>query len=167
MVLFGGVGLFLAYFAWTAIVGPVGVPLTSPTPNAGQAATQFGAVGFYLHVDKVEEPFANEALVWLTFRNTSNQQQRADNADFQLQARNGHWVRYSVFEGCSNGIRTDLYPERMPRTTPLRDPDGAAADAVFSTDICFTDPGPKPWTLIWEPDVAFGPLSEPIRIPLR
>ena len=44
------VGGLLAYFVFTAVNGPIGVPTTSTTPNAGQAATQFGSVGFTLRV---------------------------------------------------------------------------------------------------------------------
>ena len=159
-------GLGLAYFAWTAIVGPVGVPLTSPTPNAGQAATQFGAVGFYVRVDRVLR-VPEGVSVDLTFRNTSTQQQRVDTADFELKAHSGNWVRYSVFDGCDGGGRVDMYPAGMPRSAPLRDADGERAGATYRTAICFPDPGPGPLTLVWEPDVAFGPLSEPINIPLR
>ena len=143
------------------------MPLTSPTPNAGQAATQFGAVGFYLHVNRVER-VQQGVLLDLSFSNTSTQQQRVDNADFQLKGRSGNLVRHTVFEGCSNGQqRVDLYPRGMPASTPLRDPDGLRAGATYRDTICFPDPGDGPLTLVWEPDVAFGPLSEPINIPLR
>jgi hypothetical protein len=167
LAIVAAVGLFLAYFAWTAIVGPVGISLTSPTPDAGQAAGQFGAVGFYLHVTRVERTPANEVLIWMTFPNTSDRQQRVDNEDFELQAHTGNRVHWTAGDGCSNGIRVDLYSETMARTTPLRDPGGERAGSIYKTDVCFPNPGSTPWALIWQPDVAFGPLSEPIRVPLR
>lgn len=148
------------------MVGPVGVPLTSPTPDAGQAATQFGSVGFYVHVDAVVGSTEHVAIR-MTFRNTSTQQQRVDVADFQLQAANGAAVRATPGDGCQSAGRVDLYAPGMPSSTPLRDRDGQRVGPTYRTAICFPAPGPKPWTLIWEPDVAFGPLSEPIRIPLR
>lgn len=157
------VGLGLAYFAWTAFNGPVGVPLTSPTPNRGQAATQFGSVDFYLAVDGVEVT-RGQVRVSLTFTNRSRQQQRADPLDFTLGGR-----RPVFGDGCPNWGRVDLYPPGGPSDQPLRDPAGTRAGAVFGpSTLCFPAPaGTGALTLVWEPDVAFGPLSEPIRIPLR
>ncbi len=106
-------------------------------------------------------------LIDVTFTNTSGEQQRVDAADFHLKGRNGNVARYIVFGACSDGGRVDLYPAGMPPTTPLRDPEGQRAGATYETSICFPDPGGGPLTLVWEPDVAFGPLSEPINIPLR
>lgn len=142
------------------------MPLTSPTPNAGQAATQFGSVGFFVQVTRVvRQP--QMVFVDMTFRNTSTQQQRVDIADFELRAQNGNWVHAAPGDGCQSVGRVDMYPAGMSRSSPKRDADGAAVGSTYRTGICFPDPGPAPFTLIWEPDVAFGPLSEPIHIPLR
>lgn len=170
------VGLGLAYFAFTAITGPPGVPLTSTTPNAGQAATQFNAVGFYLKVDSVQRS-AGEVRLQLTFINRSDQQQRADPHDFRLDGNGLRTTEGSVppqvepyFTGpggaCPDWGRVDLYPPGASNA-PLRDPEGTRAGATWGPSaLCFQDPGGA-LTLVWEPDVAFGPLSEPIRIPLR
>jgi len=159
------VGLGLAYFAWTAFEGPIGVPLTSPTPNAGQAATQFEAVGFYLKVDSVARG-ADGVRVQLTFNNTSSQQQRADPQDFTLTNQTGTQVRPQFNDSCPDWGRVDLYP-LQGGDAPLRDPGGTKAGAHWGpSTLCFPSIGGS-LTLIWEPDVAFGPLSEPIRIPLR
>lgn len=160
------VGAGLAYFAWTAVNGPVGVPLTSPTPNAGQAATQFAAVGFKLQVASVQRSQGSVRLE-LVFRNTSTQQQRADPQDFSLVA-GGATVRPTFGSDCPNWGRVDLYPAGAPSGEPLRDAQGTRAGATWGPSaLCFPDPGAGSLTLVWEPDVAFGPLSEPIRIPLR
>lgn len=162
MVVFG---LGLAYFAWTAVNGPIGVPLDSPTPNAGQAATQFQAVGFYLKVDGVERT-AGIARIQVTFTNKSSRQQRADPQDFLLSGSAPQQHPFFNNTGCPNWGRVDLYAP-SDNGEPLRDPEGTRAGAVWGpSTLCFQDPGGS-LTLIWEPDVAFGPLSEPIRIPLR
>ena len=159
------VGAGLAYFAWTAINGPIGVPLTSATPNAGQAATQFGAVGFYLKVDGVKRN-GDQVEVSLTFVNKSAQQQRANPQDFSLEGRST--VRPTFGSGCPDWGRVDLYPPGGDSNAPLRDPNGTRAGATWGPSLlCFSSAGSGALTLIWEPDVAFGPLSEPIRIPLR
>jgi hypothetical protein len=156
-------GIGVGYLAWTAVSGPPGVPLTSPTPDRGRAATQFGAVEFYLRVDEVRRDAAGLRLE-LTFTNRSREQQRADPLDFTLQGRR------PVFEpGCPDWGRVDLYPPAGARDEPLRDPGGTRAGPVWGpSTLCFPEPvGSEALTLVWEPDVAFGPLSEPIRIPLR
>ena len=159
------VGLGLGYFAYTAFAGPIGLPLTSPTPDAGQAATQFNAVGFYLKADSVTRD-AGTVRVELTFTNRSAQQQRADPQDFSLVHDGAAGVRPSFGAGCPNWGRVDLYPPGGG-AQPLRDAAGTKAGPVWGPSaLCFPDPGGA-LTLIWEPDVAFGPLSEPIRIPLR
>ena len=169
-------GAGLAYFAFTAVNGPIGVPLTSTTPDAGQAATQFNAVGFFLKVDSVTR---NEhgVSVQLTFTNKTEQQQRADPQDFKLDGK-GQQTSEGMIPaelspyftspggGCPNWGRVDLYPPGGSGA-PMRDPEGTRAGAVWGpSTLCFQDPGGA-LTLVWEPDVAFGPLSEPIRIPLR
>ena len=160
------VGAGLAYFAWTAVNGPIGVPLTSVTPNAGQAATQFGSVGFKLQVASVQRSPGTVRLE-LIFRNTSTQQQRADPQDFLLMA-GGATARPSFSSECPNWGRVDLYAPGAPSSEPLRDAGGTRAGATWGPSaLCFPDPGAGALTLVWEPDVAFGPLSEPIRIPLR
>ena len=170
------VGAGLAYFAFTAVNGPIGVPLTSTTPNAGQAATQFNAVGFYLKVDSVTRD-AGTIRVTLTFTNRTRQQQRANPQDFTLQGKGTQTsegeiqpVANPVFDSegdCKDWGRVDLYGPGEPAADPLRDPGGTRAGAVWGpATLCFQDPTGS-LTLIWEPDVAFGPLSEPIRIPLR
>lgn len=170
MVIFGA---GLAYFAFTVVNGPIGVLLTSATPNAGQAATQFGAVGFYLKVDGVQRG-TNGVKLQLTFFNRSDQQQRANPQDFQLEGNASHRQPpyftasepTSSLKECPDWGRVDLYPSGGG-DQPLRDPGGTRAGAVWGpSTLCFEDPGGE-LTLIWEPDVAFGPLSEPIRIPLR
>jgi len=172
-------GAGLAYFAFTAVNGPIGVPLISPTPNAGQAATQFGAVGFFLKVDGVQRGSYGVRLQ-LTFFNRSNEQQRADPQDFRLEGKGRQTGEGEVqpqqepfftsgpaqLNQCPNWGRVDLYPPGGG-DQPLRDPAGTRAGAIWGpSTLCFQDPGGA-LTLIWEPDVAFGPLSEPIRIPLR
>lgn len=163
------VGLGLAYFAWTAFNGPVGVPLTSPTPNHGQAATQFGAVGFYLQVDSVERG-TRQVRLELTFVNRSDQQQRANPQDFTLVAGSSAPVAPAFGTGCPDWGRVDLFPPGAPiGGQPLRDPEGTRAGTTWGPSaLCFpAASGTGALTLVWEPDVAFGPLSEPIRIPLR
>ena len=156
------VGLGLAYFAWTAFKGPPGVPLTSPTPNAGQAATQFNAVDFYLKVGGVKRS-SGQVQIALTFINKSSQQQRANPEDFSLGGAG------PVFgPGCPDWGRVDLYPPGGDSRAPLRDAAGTHAGSSWGpSTLCFQDAGAGSLTLVWEPDVAFGPLSEPIRIPLR
>lgn len=160
------VGAGLAYFAFTAVNGPIGVPLTSTTPNAGQAATQFQAVDFYLRVDRVDRT-GGVVRVTMTFTNRSTQQQRADPQDFTLHGGGSDAKPFFHDSAdCPNWGRVDLYP-RNGGDEPLRDPEGTRAGAVWGpSTLCFQDPTGS-LTLIWEPDVAFGPLSEPIRIPLR
>jgi hypothetical protein len=160
------VGAGLAYFAFTAVYGPPGVPLTSATPNAGQAATQFNAVGFRLRVDGIDRT-GGIVRLQLLFTNTSTQQQRADPQDFRLEG-SAAAQRPFFHDGsdCPNWGRVDLYPPGGSDGR-LRDPGGTKAGPVWGpSQLCFQDPGGS-LTLIWEPDVAFGPLSEPIRIPLR
>ncbi|HEX6489333.1 MAG TPA: hypothetical protein VF137_10760 [Candidatus Dormibacteraeota bacterium] len=160
------IGGVLVYFVITAVNGPFGVPLTSPTPDAGQAATQFGSVGFYLHVTKVDRG-GDHVTVAITLENTSEQQQRFDPQDFRLQAQGDALSEAAIpADGCRWG-RVDLYPRGMPASTPLRDPEGERAGATWFAAVCFPRAGTGALTLIWSPDVAFGPLSEPIRIPLR
>lgn len=159
------IGLGLAYFAYTAVNGPPGVALNSTTQNAGQAATQFNAVSFYLKVDAVDHTTDGLRLE-LTFTNKSSQQQRADPQDFTLTNESGTKVRPQFSDSCPNWGRVDLYPPGG-QDEPLRDPGGTKAGPTWGpSPLCFTGLGGE-LTLIWEPDVAFGPLSEPIRIPLR
>ena len=159
------VGAGLAYFAFTAVNGPIGVPLTSTTPNAGQAATQFNAVGFHLKVDAVQRT-AGGIRLQLTFTNTSSQQQRANPEDFTLTNDSATTFRPQFNADCPNWGRVDLYPQGAG-DEPQRDPEGTRAGPVWGpSPLCFGYLGGN-LTLIWEPDVAFGPLSEPIRIPLR
>ena len=161
------VGAGLAYFVFTAVNGPIGVPLTSSTPNQGQAATQFGSVDFKLEVTGVSRTGAG-TVVELVFRNTSHQQQRADPRDFSLVAGHGRPVSPTFGSGCPDWGRVDLYGPAEPASDPLRDAGGTRAGPTWGpSPLCFPPPGNGPLTLIWEPDVAFGPLSEPINIPLR
>jgi hypothetical protein len=158
-------GAGLAYFAFTAINGPIGVPTTSPTPNAGQAATQFGAVGFRLRVDALRR-LGGQVQVQLTFTNSSQQQQRADPRDFTLSNASGSSVRPAFGGSCPDWGRVDLYPPGAG-AEPLRDPGGTRSGPTWGpSSLCFPALAGS-LTLVWEPDVAFGPLSEPIRIPLR
>lgn len=162
------VAVVLATWVVTSDGRRFGEPMTSATPNHGQAAREFGGrVGFTVDVTQVDRESARLVL-HLTFRNTSSEQQRANPADFRLEDATG-WHAAPVFEApCADWGRVDLYPPGAT-SQPLRDPNGTRAGATWLGTLCFPEPPGESaaLTLVWEPDVAFGPLSVPVRISLR
>ena len=167
--------LLFASFALVAIVlaawvissegRQFGQPLVSATPNHGQAAREFGGtLGFTLDVTQVDRA-DGRLVLHVRFQNTTSEQQRANPADFQLEDSAG-WHAKAVFEApCSDWGRVDLYPPGAG-SQPLRDPNGTRAGATWEGVLCFSEPpsADRRLTLVWEPDVAFGPLSIPVRI---
>ena len=151
--------------AYAAATVPDRTTIHSQTANRGDAASITGPVGFHVAVASVT-PSAGQVQLQLQFQNTSNQQQRADPADFRLTAAGG-WHAAPVFgDGCPNWGRVDLYP-KGGGDQPLRDPAGTKAGPTWSGTLCFPQPpSGGALTLVWEPDVAFGPLSDPVLIPL-
>jgi hypothetical protein len=159
-------GGILAYFAATAGAAILGPPALSPTPNSGQAASRFGPVGFKVQVVGRSDA-AGTLQVRLVFRNESSQQQRADPADFVLEGPRGYAAAPVFGPGCPDWGRVDLYPPGDTATQPLRDAGGTAAPAVWGpSTLCFAGAPPAGLTLVWSPDVAFGPLGQDTRIPL-
>lgn len=143
-----------AAFKATSNLG-MGAP---PSRGGATATNAMGTVGFKVKVDQVQRS-DDEVIVTLTFDNTSDSQQRADPADFNLRI-DGHNVPPSFGAKCSNWGRVDLYPA-SGSNEPLRDPSGTRAPANWGpAKLCFADSAaPSDLVLEWNPDVAFGPLS--------
>lgn len=159
------VGAALAYFviAASGVIGPV----VSPTPNNGQAATQFGPVQFTVQVVDVARA-AGRVEIKVVFRNKSQSQQRADPADFLLKS--GSQRLHAEFgPGCADWGRVDLYPTGDTAAQPRRDADATGVGPTWGpTVLCFRDPGPgSALTLAWTPDVSFALFGQETDIPVR
>ena len=130
----------------------------APSRGGATATNVMGTVGFKVKVDQVQRS-DGKVIVMLTFENTSDSQQRADPADFILKV-GGHDIAPSFGAPCSNWGRVDLYPP-AGSNEPLRDPNGTKAPATWGpATLCFADSAtPSDLVLVWNPDVAFGPLS--------
>lgn len=154
----------VAYAVFRSETGGL-IPGPSTTPRTGAASNWLGPVGFAVKVTSVQRT-GSSLVVQLSFRNTSNSQQRADPGDFTLVS--GHQnLRPTFGPGCPNWGRVDLYPSGAT-SQALRDPGGTRAGSTWGpSSLCFpVSRLPAKLILEWSPDVAFGPLSDTTRIDL-